>query len=427
MKWHRIYSLATVLALACSEITAPPTDHSVTSPSMARASAPTGLTVSSISAVRIDVTWVDSEKNETGWEIERSTTGAPGTFALHAITSANTQSFSDNGPTVAPSIPYCYRARAYRRTQARTTYSPYSSIACAASGSVSVTTTTSGEDVDGDGYELVLSAVTPTGTTVVANRATPSNGTVTFEGLRTGNHYQSALTDIAANCRVESSDPRPLTVIAGTTSAPYSVGCDPLGPPYPAGFPMASPLSSSTIWVTWLHDSPGEDGFRVERSLDEGLNWNLIATLSPDSTSFTDQGRASEAVVCYRVTAFSKYGDAPPLSDPCTAPPAAPSNLSVIAVDGGMVELHWTDNSAVEDGYRILVFTPGWGFDWLDLPPDATSAQYSGFGDPYAAQYTVVATRDGGVSDQSNMVEAPPRPESAVIVRSTNRLIQRGN
>jgi hypothetical protein len=37
----------------------------------------------------------------------------------------------------------------------------------------------------------------------------------------------------------------------------------------------------------------------------------------------------------------------------CTAPPAAPTNLTGTRRTDGAVEFRWTDNSAVEDGYEV--------------------------------------------------------------------------
>ena len=44
--------------------------------------APTGLQATAAGATQIDLTWVDNASNEVGYEIERSSTGMGGPFAL---------------------------------------------------------------------------------------------------------------------------------------------------------------------------------------------------------------------------------------------------------------------------------------------------------------------------------------------------------
>ena len=72
--------------------------------------APTGLSATPFSWSRIDLAWVDNANNETGYEIERSTTGPGGTFTPLVSLAAGATSHSDNG--LSASTQYCYRVRA---------------------------------------------------------------------------------------------------------------------------------------------------------------------------------------------------------------------------------------------------------------------------------------------------------------------------
>lgn len=70
-------------------------------------SAPTALTATA-AVGSINLSWTDASGNETGFKIERSTSGA-GPFAQIATTAANTAVYTDAGLTATP---YYYRVRA---------------------------------------------------------------------------------------------------------------------------------------------------------------------------------------------------------------------------------------------------------------------------------------------------------------------------
>jgi len=263
------------------------------------------------------VTWQDNSTSETGFEIHRSMTGPAGTFTLRASTGAGVTSYSDIGLTA--SAQYCYKIRAFRTTGRKTSYSAFSSAACA------------------------------------------------------------------------------------TTPAP-----PPSEPPLAPSFTDATPSLSTQVFVWWADNSTTEDGFRVERSLDAGATWTSAGTLGPDATYSLDDGRTSEQEVCYRVFAFNVKGDSPPSNTDCTTPPAGPTNLTVAGVDPLTWEigLTWTDNSAVEDFYEVWACSSFEGQSFCGpidlLPADSTSYQFQW--DGYSDTYYVVATKDGGRSDESNLV-----------------------
>ncbi|NLX90404.1 MAG: hypothetical protein GXZ07_02240 [Firmicutes bacterium] len=81
--------------------------------------APTGLTATAVSENAIMLTWEDNASNETGFKIERKTSG--GSFAQVATAGANTRVYYDNG--LAADTVYYYRVRAYNSAG----NSPYSS------------------------------------------------------------------------------------------------------------------------------------------------------------------------------------------------------------------------------------------------------------------------------------------------------------
>jgi hypothetical protein len=188
--------------------------------------------------------------------------------------------------------------------------------------------------------------------------------------------------------------------------APAACATTPAPPPPAAPSDAdATPVGSTRVWVSWSDKSTNEGGFRVERSLDLGATWATAGTTGANEYSISDGGRNSEQQVCYRVIAFNGGGDSPPSSTDCTTPPAGPTNLIATIVDAETmeVELTWTDNSAVEDGYIVGVDPCcGPGVLPANLPANSTSFRFGwGF---YADGFYVIATKDGGYSDPSNSV-----------------------
>jgi len=89
-------------------VTGAPFDLVITPPSPP--AAPTGLAAAGLTTTSIRLTWTDASNNETGFAIERSTSGAGGPFSPLVTTAANVTTWDDTGLT--PLGNYCYRVRA---------------------------------------------------------------------------------------------------------------------------------------------------------------------------------------------------------------------------------------------------------------------------------------------------------------------------
>jgi hypothetical protein len=78
----------------------------------------------------------------------------------------------------------------------------------------------------------------------------------------------------------------------------------------PPGAPSdlrALTMSASEIDLSWIDNSSNEDGFQIERSLD-GINWDPIATVGVDVTSFLDTNLTPSTTYYYLVQAFNSHG-----------------------------------------------------------------------------------------------------------------------
>lgn len=129
--------------LACEDPDGPVESHLPTDPALAPASAPelaapSNLTALASSPTQIDISWQDNSRRGTGFEIHRSTTGAPGTFTLLATVGAGLETHSD--PGLDPGAQYCYQVRAFQTSTSSTTYSTFSNTACATAAPVTVVT-----------------------------------------------------------------------------------------------------------------------------------------------------------------------------------------------------------------------------------------------------------------------------------------------
>jgi len=137
-------------------------------------------------------------------------------------------------------------------------------VSCRAiTGAVQVTTST-GPNADADGYSLLVDGAErqPIG---VAE-------TVLLQGLPPGVHTVG-LSGLAANCRIEGDNPRPLTVVAGETVAVgLAAVCDP------------PPLATGTLRITTATTGAGLDPdgfrFRIDEAQEQPVGANAIVSVA---------------------------------------------------------------------------------------------------------------------------------------------------
>lgn len=217
----------------------------------------------------------------------------------------------------------------------------------------------------------------------------------TNDGLAAGSTYCYVVRAFRKTGRKTSYDAFSSPACA-TTHAP---------PPSPSNV-TAKPSSSTAVEMAWSDNSGTEDGFHVERSVSDQGPWAHIATSAANATSANDAGLENDQRVCYRVTAFNAWGASAPSAAACTAPPAAPSNLATSPAPQG-IDLTWSDNSVVEQGYEVLRSMDGLTFTpWAQLPADATTFRDTQATTNEMFWYQVRAWKDGGPSDLSNTASA---------------------
>jgi fibronectin type 3 domain-containing protein len=160
----------------------------------------------------------------------------------------------------------------------------------------------------------------------------------------------------------------------------------------------------SDVSVRWVDNANNEQGFKLEKASTRDGPWSQVGTMMANATA-TSVGAERETLVCFRVVAFNSVGASNPSAAACTAPPANPTNLTAQPTrDFRALQLTWLDNSAFEDGY--MVFRQESEATWRAIATmAANSATYidSSAAPDVTYYYRVVATRDGGSSDDSNI------------------------
>lgn len=98
-------------------------------------------------------------------------------------------------------------------------------------------------------------------------------------------------------------------------------------PAAPSG--LVASAAAGGVNLTWRDDTANETGFRVERRTAGATDWQTLATLPANATSYTDASASTDATLVYRVTAFNAAGNGPQSSNEATVGqaitlPAAP-------------------------------------------------------------------------------------------------------
>lgn len=145
---------------------------------------------------------------------------------------------------------------------------------------------------------------------------------------------------------------------------------EPPEPPIPErpGNLTSQALSETEIEITWEDNSANEKGFRVYR------DGELIATLGPNMTNYTDTGLVGGRTYTYTVRAYNETGELAATSSATLQtpvepkPPSTPGGLSSRVLSASEIELIWSDDSDDEEGFRVYRN----GTEIAELDPNTT-------------------------------------------------------
>lgn len=359
--------------------------------------APSNLAATAVSPTRIDLTWSDNAASETGYQVQRA--GADGMFVTRATVGENTTFYADT--SVVEGSVYTYRVRAAIGSGARSANSASVTLQPLPSSPTDLSAS-----LTGDGRAVSLQWTDrATGETAYEVQRQVA-GTLTWEVIATvGADVAAYLDDTAAEgaaygYRVRAMNGGGASGFSGTASA-TTVPAKPDSLTAEAG-------SNTAIDLSWVDNSDGETGYRVERSTD-GTTFVTIATTDANVAVYRDDGLESATTYMYRVSAVNAGGSSgATASVAATTRTDAPVSLTAVAVSDRQIDLAW---AAVDgaDGYRVERSTDG--ATWQPLGSSPTAA-YSDLAvtEATAYQYRVRGDNAGGLSQPSDSVTAVSRP-----------------
>jgi hypothetical protein len=432
--------------------------------------APTGLTAVAATHTSVQLNWTDNAGSESGFEIDRSTTGSGGPFSLLATVGANVVSYLDAG--VATQSEFCYRVRAISGSGP----SDYTAPACATTPAASNTGLdlgTAGAHVTfGPAPDLGLTQFTielwfrRDGTGVTANTGTGGFYAVPlltkgrgeaegsnvdmnwFLGIReTTNVLAADFEDMAGGVNHPVTGVTPVTAgvwhhaAATYDGATWNLYLDGQleGTVAVGQTPRSDSIQHAALGTAM--NSTGVAAGAFDGIIDEARVWNLARTQGEIQTAINDEIDTAVTGLVARwglnEGSGTVVGDAvAPLVNGAVAgsgyvwasgspfdltfpPPAAPTLLASQALAFNRVQLLWQDNAGNESSFEIERSLTGSGGPFAALA--TISANLESYADNTAAAYTeycyrVRAVNPSGASDWSNVtcVTTPAEGASAL-------------
>ena len=259
--------------------------------------APTSLAASAVSNSRLKLTWVDTTKSETAFEVERSLSATSG-FALIGRTGKNVNNYWDS--TVGSGTTYYYRVRATGRRKAT---SPYSNVASATTPTtaptVSVTTPTTAPTLSTSSSPLTLGGTASDDVSVMS--VAWSNATTGGGGPASGTTSWSASVPLKAGSNLISVTAKDAANNAGTDTITVTyTPPDTTAPSVPTLTATAASCNQINLSWTASTDNAGGSGLKGYNVYRGGAF--LKQVLAP-ATSTSDSGLAPSAAYSYAVSA----------------------------------------------------------------------------------------------------------------------------
>lgn len=366
-------------------------------------SAPSGLTATAVSQTQINLTWIDNSSSEANFIIARSTTSG-GPYTDIATVGANVTAYSNSGLTANTTYYYVVRASNAGGSSANSAQASATTLPNAPTAPSGLIATTASQtqinlswtDNSGNESSFVLSRATTSGgpyteiATLSAN-VTSYNDT----GLTSATTYYYIVR--ASNAGGSSAN----STEASATTLPT--------PPVAPSSLSATAISASQIDLSWADNSNNESSFVVSRSTTSGGPYTDIVTLAANTTAYSNTG-LSTGVTYYYVVRASNSGGASANSNQASATtsstPAAPSNLSAVAVRPTRIDLSWTDNSGNETGFVISRSTTVGGPYTTVTTTGANVTSYSNTGLTANTTYYYVVKASNAVGSSANSNEA---------------------
>jgi hypothetical protein len=350
-------SLLALVAACANDLTSPLLGRAG-SAAAARASSSQSLSAATQSTTQIALNWNDPVRNETGWEIQRSTAGSGGPFTVRTTLGASNLSYVDNGLT--PGAEYCYRVRSYRTAGKNTTYTEFSNVVCPrtlgppppVTGVHAVATGYSSASVVWDfNYSVTVYRIERASDPAAATWQQLTEIWMTIPG----NYLDYGIRAGVRACY------RVLAVNNYGASGPSNIAC--IVPPVPPATVTAT-VNGTSVDISWTDASGLATSYEISRPGREP-----IATVSASTRSYHDAGPLPDGQYIYWVNARSSDG----LSDRtysnsviiATTAPSAPM-VDVVSNGSTSVQVNWWQTAGVSETVRAQRSSDGVS-GWTDI------------------------------------------------------------
>lgn len=387
-------------------------------------SAPTGLKAATSASRNVDLQWIDTSSDETGFTVERGTAGV---FAVIASLSPGAVSYTDT--TVSPGTSYSYRVASFNNGGS-SAYSNILSVTTpieppAAPSGLTATAISANQirldwadNADNEtGFKVERSTSGASGSfLLVASPSASSSGSVAYTDSTcqagTTYYYQVKAQNTAGDSGASA-------VAHATTSQTK---------PAAPTILSSSGLTTTSVSLSWTDNSNNEDWFVVEKSTASATGpFSTLTQTSANTKAASDTGLSPNTTYYYRVAAGNSAGISA-YSDPLTvitrvAPPAAPSELTAVAVSTTEIDLSWTANSTNETGFKVerSTISETMGFNYVG----STNAGVKTYNDkglaPATTYYYRVYAYNSAASDYSNTAsDSTEAPAPAISTAPTD-------
>lgn len=363
-----------------------------------RPEAPSALVAVAQSSGSVRLTWTNNATNQSGFRIEAAPDSAP----FNQIGQTTATNYAARGLT--PGTSYQFRVYAY---DSQNIDSQASNIAAAATFAVPdapTNLTTSAPT----GYSVSLTWIDNASTETGFRIEKSTDGTnFTFAGLTPANSVWLPLTNLAPATqhwfRVRATDSQNFSEYSNVATATT------LPPPEPPSNLQITQATASSVSLSWEDNSPTEQGFRIEKSVDGGLTFNLARTTPVNWTSSTVNFLAVSQSYVFQVRAYAGPVVSAPSNTVVTSTqsaPPAPTNLTATATSATQATLNWTDNAPAGIGYRVERSLDGTSFAFAgSLYTNGTTFTAYGLNADTTYWFRVRAADGAVFSDYSNVAQ----------------------
>ncbi|MEZ4417614.1 MAG: fibronectin type III domain-containing protein [Gemmatimonadota bacterium] len=254
--------------------------------------APSALVASATSGTEVQLGWTDNANNETSQEVERSDDGGA-SWSTVATLPLDQTTYGDSGLTAGAT--YLYRVRACN------------GLGCSAFSNTATVTTPAPANVPNAPTGLTATPVSSTEVDLRWTDASTNESRFEVERRVAGGPWTQV-----ANLTPNTQSYRDSGLLPGEPHEWQVRACNPSGcsgwvgvavtmPPSPPSNLVVTGATSSQVDLQWVDNSTNETQFAVQRLT--GSGWQTMATLPPNTTTWSDVTVSSRTVYFYRVAA----------------------------------------------------------------------------------------------------------------------------